>query len=93
MRLQSLRIRNRIVDFHSLETVFDHGDIGDWFVLLMLARNIDPLTYKTLIEQMVVLIGEKCDRESFTINMDNDRESKDEAGIFKIEKVDDFKKF
>ncbi|CAG9810478.1 unnamed protein product [Chironomus riparius] len=92
-RLQTLRMRNRIVDFHILESVFNHGDIGDWFLFLLLARNIDQLTYRQLIEQLDVSITKKTDRESFTISMDNERESKDEVGMLKIEKVDDFKKF
>ena len=93
MRLQTLRIRNRIVQFNALESVVNHGDIGDWFVLQLLARNIDPLTYKQLIEQIDKLFMKKTDRGSFTISMENERDSKDNGGMFKIEKVDDFKKF
>ena len=62
-------------------------------MFLLLARNIDPLTYKELIEQLESTIPKKTDKESFSISMDSERESKDEAGMFKIEKVDDFKKF
>jgi hypothetical protein len=93
IRLQILRIRNRVVSFHALEAVFNHGDIGDWLMLLLLARNIEPFTFKQLIEQVDRLIEKKTDKDSFTISMDNDTESKENPGIFKIDKVDDFKKF
>lgn len=89
MRFQTLRLRSRVANFNTLESVFSQGDIGDWFLFLLLARNIDPMTFKKLIEKL----QKKTDQESFTINMDNEKESKDETGMFRIEKVDDLKKF
>jgi len=35
-----------------VETVAQKCQIGDWFVLLLLGKNIDPLVYKELISDL-----------------------------------------
>lgn len=91
VRLQTLRLRSRMVNFHTLRYVFDKCDIGDWFLLLQLARNIDPLTYKELIETIEKEISDNT--KTFRISMNHGKEVKDDVDMYKIEKVDDLGKF
>ncbi|UXI21520.1 serine/threonine-protein kinase 11-interacting protein [Sarcoptes scabiei] len=53
--LKPLRISNthsycRMVDKYDLEDMFERKPIGDWFFFDLLARNMDPINFKNLIE-------------------------------------------
>jgi len=47
-----LRAQARLAPRSDVETVAQKCQIGDWFVLLLLGKNIDPLVYKELISDL-----------------------------------------
>ena len=49
LRLYLLRARSRLSSQEQIETIARKCQIGDWFVLYQLGKNIDPLIYKELI--------------------------------------------
>jgi len=44
-----LRSRASMAPIYEVDAVSNKCQIGDWFVLLLLGKNIDPLIYKELI--------------------------------------------
>lgn len=48
-RMYLLRAQARLAPRNEVELVARKCQIGDWFVLLLLGKNIDPLVYKELI--------------------------------------------
>lgn len=49
VRLYLLRARSRLSDHRDIENIAEKCQIGDWFVLYQLGKNIDPLIYKEVI--------------------------------------------
>ncbi|BES93289.1 Innexin [Nesidiocoris tenuis] len=43
------RARNRMVPMSVAEDLARHTDVGDWWVLYMLGRNMDPLIFKEVV--------------------------------------------
>lgn len=52
MRMYLLRSRARLGPFEEIETITKKCQIGDWFILYQLSRNIDPLIFKELISDL-----------------------------------------
>lgn len=50
VRLSRTKAHCSIVDRNNLETVLDRVSVGDWFLLDMLARNMDASCFNRLIE-------------------------------------------
>lgn len=48
-RLLLLRARSRLAPQEEVETITKKCQIGDWFVLYQLGKNIDPLIFKELV--------------------------------------------
>jgi len=44
--------RARLSDRSDLIIVLDNGDVGDWFLMYMLCKNMDPLHYRELIVRL-----------------------------------------
>ena len=51
-RIYRLRAQARLAPRDDVECVAQKCKIGDWFVLLMLGKNINPLVYKELISDL-----------------------------------------
>lgn len=51
IRPRLLNARNRMVPKKVAYTVSRHTDIGDWWILYMLGRNMDPLIYKEVLTE------------------------------------------
>ena len=51
-RMYLLRAQARHAPRNDVECVAQKCQIGDWFVLLMLGKNINPLVYKELISDL-----------------------------------------
>jgi len=51
-RVYLLRAQARLATRREVEIVAQKCQIGDWFVLLLLGKNIDPLVYKELITDL-----------------------------------------
>ncbi|XP_063701212.1 innexin inx2 [Culicoides brevitarsis] len=49
VRLYLLRARSRLSSHNDVENIAEKCQIGDWFVLYQLGKNIDPLIYKEII--------------------------------------------
>jgi len=47
-----ISIRVKIVDTHKLNNITKECNIGDWFVLYQLYKNMDPLIYKDFISDL-----------------------------------------
>lgn len=52
LRLYLLRAKCRIASSEQVETIADKCEIGDWFVLYQLGKNIDPLIFKEVISDL-----------------------------------------
>jgi hypothetical protein len=46
-----MHARNRMVPEEAIESVSRKVSVGDWWVLYMLGRNIDPQIYKDVIAE------------------------------------------
>jgi hypothetical protein len=57
LRLNVIRLRNRVVELQYLEMVNEKCEIGDWFLLNQLAKNIEPLTFKEIIYNLANNLG------------------------------------
>jgi hypothetical protein len=51
-RLYLLRARSRLAPRDQVETINNRCQIGDWFVLYQLGKNMDPLIYKEFINDL-----------------------------------------
>lgn len=51
-RLLLLRARSRLAPQDEVETITKKCQIGDWFVLYQLGKNIDPLIFKELVSDL-----------------------------------------
>jgi innexin len=60
VRLYLLRTRSRLSDHDDVEQIAQKCQIGDWFVLYQLGKNIDPLIYKEVI---IDLAAKLCGKE------------------------------
>jgi len=47
-----LRARSRLAESEEVELVANKCNIGDWFLLYQLGKNIDPLIYKEVISDL-----------------------------------------
>ncbi|CAH2235975.1 jg4311 [Pararge aegeria aegeria] len=61
VRLYLLRARSRLAPQEQVETVARKLQIGDWFVLYQLGKNIDPLIYKELMGDLATKFEGKGD--------------------------------
>lgn len=52
VRLYLLRARSRLSPQDQIETISRKCQIGDWFVLYQLGKNIDPLIFKELVADL-----------------------------------------
>ncbi|XP_044007095.1 innexin inx2-like [Aphidius gifuensis] len=59
LRLVLLRARSRLSRQQEVETIADRFQIGDWFVLYQLGKNIDPLIYKDLVSDLATRLEGK----------------------------------
>lgn len=59
IRLVLLRARSRISPHDQVKIINDKLQIGDWFVLYQLGKNIDPLIYKQLIADLAIKLQGK----------------------------------
>lgn len=51
-RLLLLRARSRLAPQDEVETITKKCQIGDWFILYQLGKNIDPLIFKELVSDL-----------------------------------------
>lgn len=51
IRPRLMHARNRMVPEDAIESVSKRVSVGDWWVLYMLGRNIDPQIYKEVIAE------------------------------------------
>uniref|UniRef100_U5EUV3 Innexin n=1 Tax=Corethrella appendiculata TaxID=1370023 RepID=U5EUV3_9DIPT len=58
-RCYLLRARSRLSNHEDIEFIADKCQIGDWFVLYQLGKNIDPLIYKEVIVDLAAKLTGK----------------------------------
>ncbi|KAG5667871.1 hypothetical protein PVAND_015838 [Polypedilum vanderplanki] len=59
VRLYLLRARSRLSSHEDVEQIADKCQIGDWFILYQLGKNIDPLIYKEIIADLAAKLDGK----------------------------------
>ncbi|KAG7303830.1 Innexin inx1 [Plutella xylostella] len=60
IRARLLHARARSLAMETAVVVSTRTDVGDWWILYMLARNMDPLIYRELISELAKRMGEKA---------------------------------
>ena len=54
LRMHLLRTEARLASGNEVELVADKCQIGDWFVLLLLGKNINPFVFKEIICDLAI---------------------------------------
>ncbi|XP_054714018.1 innexin inx2-like [Uloborus diversus] len=57
-RFLALRSRSRIVDKKDLHVVLSRANLGDWFLLHLLCKNLEPLNFRDLIKDFAAELKE-----------------------------------
>lgn len=52
LRYMVLRSRARLCDRHTLKIIMDSSKIGDWFILYLLCKNMDPINFRELTKEL-----------------------------------------
>lgn len=52
VRPRLLRTRNRMVSLDVADAISKKTDVGDWWILYMLGRNLDPLIYREIVTEL-----------------------------------------
>ena len=47
-----LALRSRLTLYYEVQAVCRQLQIGDWFVLYLLSKNIDPVVFKELVSEL-----------------------------------------
>ena len=58
LRYRALRSRARFTDRFHLAVVLDNSKIGDWFLLYLLCKNVDPTHFRSLMRELVSKIAD-----------------------------------
>lgn len=53
VRAKILSARNRLVPSELARKISHKLDIGDWWVIYMLSRNLDPIVFKDVLAQLL----------------------------------------
>lgn len=59
LRYTMLRSRARLTEEHILRSVHERTGLGDWFVLYLLSKNIDPLNMRELMRTLFSTLEER----------------------------------
>lgn len=59
LRLVLLRARSRLSPQEDIELIAKNCQIGDWFILYQLGKNIDPLVYQELVTELALKLQGK----------------------------------
>lgn len=62
LRFKLLQARARLVTYHQLEFVYRRCEIGDWFLMYQLCKNVDSMIFMELCRDLTnsLLIANKC---------------------------------
>jgi hypothetical protein len=52
LRPRLLRAKNRMVPYEVADAISRKTDVGDWWILYMLGRNMDPLIYREVVSEL-----------------------------------------
>lgn len=53
VRARILSARNRMIPSEIARKISQKLDIGDWWVIYMLSRNLDPIIFKDVLSQLL----------------------------------------
>lgn len=59
IRSKILNARNRIVSREVCRVVSNKVDLGDWWIIYMLGRNLDPIIYKDVMGELAKKIEKR----------------------------------
>jgi len=63
IRMYLLRAKSRLADPEDIDTISQKCEVGDWFVLYQLGKNMDPLIYRELMKDLARKLNGR-DRDS-----------------------------
>lgn len=63
VRASILNARNRMVPREVVNRVSEELDIGDWWLIYMLGRNLDPIIFKDVLTELSKELKPSRDRE------------------------------
>jgi len=53
LRYMTLRSRARLTDRYHLRLFMDVAKVGDWFLIYLLCKNMDPLNFRELMQEFI----------------------------------------
>ena len=59
LRPKILNARNRMVPIETCRALSKKLDIGDWWLIYMLGRNLDPMIYKEIAAELAKQVDHK----------------------------------
>ena len=59
-RVKAIRSHCQLANDDALQSVVTHYKIGDWFVLSLLSKNLDPMNFRDLIIDLYKRIDSKA---------------------------------
>ena len=63
VRAEVLNARNRMVPREIVNSVTSKTDIGDWWIIYMLGRNLDPIIYKDVLVELAKSIKQPSKKQ------------------------------
>ena len=64
MRVLLLQKNAGLAPKHEIQTLCDRHGMGDWFLMMLLSNNIDPLIFKEFVHEYYEKLGKKDDADS-----------------------------
>ena len=52
LRARILNARNRMVPRSTAIDISENMDLGDWWIIYMLGRNLDPIIFKDVLSEL-----------------------------------------
>lgn len=63
LRARILNARNRMVPREVAQSVSRKTDVGDWWIIYMLGRNLDPIIFKDVMGELAKRIEPRKPRD------------------------------
>ena len=64
VRLSLLKRRAKFVDKQSIHELLQNTDLGDWFLLMQIGKNVDVINYRDILEQLRISLRYSSDHSS-----------------------------
>ncbi|KAG9508618.1 Innexin inx2, partial [Fragariocoptes setiger] len=75
LRFRVLYQRARLAKKDELKSILEAGDVGDWFLMYMLCKNMDALHFRAVIHKLAISQGGTGDEETDKLVDNQDHEA------------------